>query len=98
MLPIRLRIGKRTYAINVVNAMKRKGLQGHVSYGTSLIELGLHSNRTGRRYTNDELLHTFWHEIVHAILYEMDHRLYSNERFVDEFSLLLTRAIKSAKF
>jgi hypothetical protein len=41
---------------------------------------------------------TFWHEVVHAILYEMDSRLFSNERFVDTFAKHLSSAIRSARF
>ena len=97
-IPRRIKVGKKIYHVNVVEAMKKRGLQGRVTYGTCLIEIGRHSNLNGRRYTGNEVRETFWHELVHAILYEMDHRLYADEKFVTRFSADLFRAIRSAKF
>ena len=78
--------------------MKQWRLQGRVYYELGRIELGRHSNVDRRRYTNQEMQDTFWHELVHAILYEMGHRLYSDEKFVDTFSTHLSRSINSARF
>jgi hypothetical protein len=97
-IPRRVKVGKKIYHVTVVNAMKQRCLQGRVTYGTCLIEIGRHSNLTGRRYTGAEVRETFWHELVHAILYEMGHRLYSDEKFVDRFGVYLSRAITSARF
>jgi hypothetical protein len=42
---------------------------------------------------------TFWHELTHAILHSMgEHELNNRERFVEEFSLRLARAIRTARF
>jgi hypothetical protein len=40
---------------------------------------------------------TFWHEAVHAILYEMGHELWDNEKFVIEFSRKLNQLVWTAK-
>jgi hypothetical protein len=40
---------------------------------------------------------TFWHELTHAVLYEMDHPLYRSEVFVTRFAQLLNKAINSAE-
>jgi predicted heme/steroid binding protein len=40
---------------------------------------------------------TFWHELTHAILYDMGHDLSSNERFVSAFANRLCDAVNSAK-
>ena len=46
-----------------------------------------------------EMHETFWHEITHAILHEMDEtRLAFDERFVKQFGMLLSKAIDSARF
>jgi len=47
--------------------------------------------------SSSKMQETFWHELTHAILYEMDHPLYRNEQFVTKFSTLLNRAINTAK-
>ena len=41
---------------------------------------------------------TFWHEMTHAILFEMEHPLARNEPFVTRFAKLLSAAIDSAEF
>ena len=41
---------------------------------------------------------TFWHEVTHAILHDMNSKLTYNEKFVEAFSKRLSRAIDSAKF
>ncbi len=41
---------------------------------------------------------TFWHELTHAILFEMKHPYYRNEMFVARFASHLTQAIESAEF
>lgn len=56
-------------------AMKHRRLKGRVTYGTRLIQIGLHSNLNARRYTADEVRKTFWHELTPAIPYEMGHSL-----------------------
>jgi hypothetical protein len=41
---------------------------------------------------------TFWHELTHAILHEMDHPLFRSEVFVTQFAKLLSQSINSARF
>ena len=50
------------------------------------------------KYDADERSNTFWHELTHAILYDMGCKLTHNERFVTEFSNRLDQAIKTARF
>ena len=97
-IPHRIRVGDHLYSIDVVESMRYKRDMGRTHYNDKRIEIGKNSNTTGRAFTNDEIDDTFWHEIVHAILYEMKHHLYDNEKFVDEFAKHLARAIRSAKF
>jgi hypothetical protein len=42
--------------------------------------------------------YVYWHELTHAILYEMGSDLWRNERFVTAFSKLLDQSIQTAKF
>jgi hypothetical protein len=50
------------------------------------------------KYDADERANTFWHELTHAILYDMGCTLTHNEKFVTEFSNRLDQAIKTARF
>lgn len=45
-----------------------------------------------------QLRHTYWHEVTHAILYVMGHKLYGNESFVDQVGGLLAQIMDTAEF
>ena len=97
--PTRIRVGKKQYSVEVVEAMLRKREMGRVHYDRKTIEIGRMSNTTGKRYSNTEVADTFWHEVTHAILEEMgEHGLNHDEKFVTEFANRLTQVIKTAEF
>jgi hypothetical protein len=50
------------------------------------------------KYDADERANTFWHELTHAILYDMNCKLTHDEKFVTAFADRLDQAIKTAKF
>jgi len=52
----------------------------------------------GYKYDADERANTFWHELTHAILYDMGCKLNADEKFVSAFADRLDQAIKTAKF
>jgi hypothetical protein len=98
-LPITIRVGKHKYSVEVVEAMLRKREMGRVHYPTRKIEIGRMSNTTGKRYSDTQVLDSFWHEVTHAILEEMGrHTLNADERFVTEFANRLTKVIQTAEF
>mgnify|MGYP006271243367 CR=1 FL=1 len=98
-LPRRIRIGKKQYTVDVVETMLNRTDMARVFYDTREIKLGKRSSVTGRRYTRKEMNDSFWHELVHAILYDMDeHALNKNEKFVTAFASRLSEAIDSARF
>lgn len=88
-LPRKIKVGKRWYSVEVVEAMRDKFL-GMVYHGTGAIQI--------RKRSHAGMTDTFWHEVVHAILYEMDSPLHRNEAFVSEFADKLSKAIKTAEF
>lgn len=97
-IPTKVRVGDKLYSVEVVEAMREKHLMGSVCYALQHITLAKTSTRTGKQFTPAQRSETFWHELVHAILYEMGHRLYSNEKFVDAFAKRLDKAIRTAEF
>jgi predicted heme/steroid binding protein len=70
---------------------------GRVDYDAKTIELAMYDNK-GNTFEQSEVDDTFWHELTHAILYDMGHDLSSNERFVTAFANRLCDAVNSAKF
>ena len=65
---------------------------------THTIEIAQMNPLRGYKYDADERSNTFWHELTHAILYDMGDKLTHDEKFVTEFSNRLDQAIKTARF
>lgn len=51
-----------------------------------------------QKFTEKERSETFWHEITHVILHDINHPQADDEEFVVAFSQRLNDAIRSAKF
>lgn len=97
MIPKHISVGRSKYAVDVVKTPGRHR-HGFIDYEAQKIVVGTHVQRTQRRMTTKQQTHTFWHEMTHAILRDMEHRLEHDEEFVDEFARRLNNAIYSAKF
>jgi hypothetical protein len=97
-IPKQIKVGKRLYTINQRRKPRRRRTVGEVNYRDQYIDVVTHSNYTGRAFKTEELSDTFWHELTHAILYEMGNPLHNDEAFVTQFSGLLNKAVLSAKF
>lgn len=81
-----------------VRNMKQRFLKGQVTFQDRLIRIARNSSDMQRRYTQAQQEEVFWHELVHAILEDMNHKLYDNEPFVERFSRRLSCAIRTARF
>jgi hypothetical protein len=97
-IPKRMKIGRHKYTVKVARHSPTRGTMGEVAYACKLITLGTHSAITGSSYKAEDIRDTFWHELTHAILYEMGHPYWNNEKFVAKFASYLTKAIDSAEF
>lgn len=53
--------------------------------------------RSQRKFTREELTDTFWHEVTHAILRDMDHPLWRSEKFVSAFARRMTEIVLTAE-
>lgn len=96
-LPKSIKIGKTRYAINLVQSVPGSFLQGQVNYQKKRIVIGRRSSKFNITYTQTEREETFWHELTHAILYDMGDQKNNNEVFVTKFSSRLAKAIRSAE-
>ncbi len=88
-IPTRVTVGTRHYWIH--QRPKKKGFHGVIYFGTRAIVI--YKNEDKARDRN-----TFWHELTHAILFEMGHKQCHDEKFVTEFADKLSGAIDSARF
>ena len=97
-LPKTIKIGRTTYDVSSPLQMSWTASKGDILYGMQWIRVALQCNVTKRRFTEKERAETFWHEVTHGILFDMDHPLFEDEKFVRAFSKRLNDAIHSAKF
>lgn len=49
-------------------------------------------------YSGSKMEQTFFHELTHAVLHLMGHRLAHNEAFVDQFASLMHQALTGARY
>ena len=96
-IPKKIKVGLKWYDVEMLDTMPSKGKMGRVFFTSQLIQIAQRSNRTGRTFKPAEVSDTFWHELTHAILHDMEHPLCRNERFVSGFSERLNRAVNSAR-
>lgn len=87
------------YSIEVIEALLDKQNVGRIQYDEQRIQLGLRNGQTNRRLSAADIRDSFWHELVHAILYDMGrHNLNRDEAFVIGVASRLSKAIDSARF
>ena len=94
-LPIRFKIGSRWYS---VQQHHRKHTSCHGRLKPTLRNIEVFSGPKRSPRTPTAIRQTFWHEVTHAILYDMQHDLWDNEYFVEEFSKRLSQAIDTSEF
>jgi hypothetical protein len=83
MFPRRMRVGKKLYSIEVVEAMIEKNCIAKVTYAEKRIQIAAKHSNTGRFLAGAEIRDSFWHELTHAILEDMGrHTLNRDETFV----------------
>ena len=95
-IPRRISVGKKTYEITRPHTIQDPAAYGRTYFEENRIELAQFDNH-GNTFEQVEVDDTFWHELTHAILYDMGHDLCANERFVTAFANRLSDAVNSAK-
>jgi hypothetical protein len=99
LIPRLIRVGSKRYSVEVIEALLDKQKVGRIQYPEQRIQIGLRNGNTNRRLPASEIRDSFWHELVHAILYDMErHNLNRDEAFVIGFASRLSKAIDSARF
>lgn len=93
-LPKKLWVGNTEYTVHVFKGKKRNGKNRIVGSWSSSGRIMV--DGTGSKIIVDQ---RFFHELVHAILYESGHvQLCFDERFVDRIAWLLADAFHTAEF
>lgn len=98
-LPTTIKIGKTPYAVN--QTFSYGNIQGQLFPRVGAMVICTSTGAPGRALIErkpEAIAETFWHEVTHAILHDMDHPLWRDEGFVTAFSQRLAKAIDSARF
>ena len=93
-LPRHIKIGKTRYFVGWFDAM----LEQMGFFRPALRAINVATRKKGKPRKPEAIAETFWHEVTHAILHDMDHPLWKDEKFVTAFSKRLSKAIDSARF
>lgn len=97
LIPKKFKISDKTFTVQVVGKMPRHGGMGSVDHKSQEMVVATTSSISGRSFRTEEVSETFWHELTHAILYDMGNPLWNNEKFVTAFSSRLNEAVNTAK-
>jgi hypothetical protein len=94
LIPTSFRIKRQKYTVK--GGKPRSYLRGITHHDKRIIHV-YDDDKLGIPFSEHERGETFIHELTHAVLYDMKHPLWCNERFVEQFAKLLYEAIRTAK-
>jgi len=96
-IPKKLKVIGKYYSVVLENDLDYKHRNwGETRYGQS--QIAIQGKGQGTQIPQQEIEHTFVHEMVHVILHEMgEQKLNSNEKFVDLFSNIFYQVMKENK-
>ena len=97
-IPTRVKIGKNWIKVDTLKYLLLHNAMGAHCSALKYIQVATHSPILKVRYRQEEIANTFWHELTHAILHDMKHKLETDEKFVTAFADRLTQAVNSARF
>lgn len=97
-IPKSFKVGKTRYRVVPIPVDDFPSSVGSVSYSAGVVTIAQRHNVTGRKQSPKQQRHTFWHETVHAMLYDMGSRKHADEVFVDALAKRICGVIDSARF
>ena len=78
-IPTKIKIKKVAYSTKIVESLDCK--RGEINFTTKTITIAKNSS-AGFKYSKKERSGTLLHEIVHAVLKELNHAQYADEKLV----------------
>jgi hypothetical protein len=95
-IPTSFRLRRRKWDVKHEAKAKPATIAGHCKPTPK--QIVIYDEARDRARSALEQQKTFWHEATHAVLFTMDHRLATDEKFVTQFGLLLEEMIRTARF
>ena len=77
---MKIRVGKKRYTVEAVEALRHALQRGETDYRRQLIRVTTHAN--GEPRTAEQQHSTLWHELVHGMLEDMGSAKHRDETFV----------------
>lgn len=100
-VPLAFKLGGKRYKVVEVETLKTangRSLMGKFEVEKKAITVATHNARTKRKYDKGEIGNSFLHELTHAILFDMDHKLATDECFVTNFADRLQEVLETFKY
>lgn len=95
-IPKRFDIGAFTFTVVFKKKLNKSGdCWGHSYMDSKIIYLATHTK--GRRLLQREIDTTFWHEVMHCMLYQMGHTLWESEAFVTAIGENLEQLVRTSQ-
>ena len=97
-LPIKFKLGSAQYTVLQPKTLTKKRV-GLAYLEDKVIKVSTHWEKRPRpEYGVLGQNETFWHEVTHAVLYEMGDALWKDEEFVTQFARKLAQVIETSEF
>lgn len=97
-LPVKFKLGITQYTVMQPKTLTKKRI-GVTYLEDGIVKVATHWEKTPRpEYGVLGQHETFWHEVTHAILYEMGNALWTDETFVTAFARKLAQVIETSEF
>lgn len=90
-IPTKIKIKDAVYSTKVVESLDCK--RGEIDFINKTITIGKRSS-AGFKYSKKERAATMLHEIVHAVLKELNHKQHADEKFVGPLAEEIVSALK----
>jgi len=100
-VPLAFKLSGKRYKVVEVDSMKTargRSIMGQLDFDKRSVSIATHNASTGRKYDKGEIGNSFLHELVHAILFDMGHKLATDEGFVTNFADRLQEALETFKY
>lgn len=96
-IPKSFKVGKKKYKVYEVSiASNPTCVKGDVSFLRQEVTIGRFVNR--RAMLDKERATVFWHEALHAMLYDMGSSKNNDEQFVEALAKRITEIVYTARF
>ena len=95
-IPKTFRLGRMRYKVLQPDTVPY-GRVGDVHYKPGIIRVAWYKKDESEPRSRVQRSETFWHETTHAILHDMGHKLWRDEKFVTDFSKRLNQVVHTAR-